>query len=66
MASDWDKPLVIGDADRKKVYKKDGKVSVLFDIGGEDLWIPEKCIHEDSDVWCDSEDPSGTLVVRLW
>lgn len=66
MASDWDTPHTLGDAERKRVYEKDGKKSVLFDVEGEEMWVPEKCIHDNSDVWCDSEDDSGTLVVRLW
>jgi hypothetical protein len=66
MATDWDKPFVLGNADRKKVYDKGGKVNVLFDVEGEEIWVPEKCIHEDSDVWWNSKDPSGALIVRLW
>jgi hypothetical protein len=66
MAGDWDKPFTMGDSERKKVFKRDGKVNVLFDVEGEELWVPEKCIHPDSDVWCDSKEECGTLVVRLW
>ena len=51
MASDWDTPHTLGDAERKRVYEKDGKKSVLFDVEGEEMWVPEKCIHDNSDVW---------------
>jgi len=65
--NDWDKPFTMGDAERKRTHTNDdGKLSVLFDVEGEELWVPEKCIHDDSDVWGDSKDDSGTLVVRLW
>lgn len=67
MASDWDEPYNMGDAERIRTHKGDsGKVSVLFNVEGEELWIPESCIHEDSDVWCDSKESAGTLVVRAW
>lgn len=65
--SDWDKPFSMGDAERLRTHRNDeGKMKVLFDVEGEEMWVPESCIHEDSDVWCDSRDESGTLVVRLW
>lgn len=64
--NEWDEPFQLGDAERKKVSDNDGKVNVLFDVEGEEMWVPEKCIHADSDVWCNSKDDSGTLVVRLW
>lgn len=67
MSNDWDEPYTIGDAERKRVYTNaDGKTSVLFDLGDEEVWVPEKCIHEDSDIWGKSKESSGTLVVRLW
>jgi len=68
MISDWDKPFTLGDAYRKRVAKiEDGdSKSALYDVEGEDMWIPENCIHEDSEVSYDSDDAYGTMVVRLW
>jgi len=66
MASEWDAPHSMGDATCIKL--SDGG-AVLFDVGGEEIWIPGKCIHPDSEV-VTSHDPDknveGELIVRVW
>lgn len=68
MTSDWDEPFTLGDAHRIRAAKiVDGdSESALYDVEGEEMWIPEKCIHEDSEISCCSDDADGTMVVRLW
>lgn len=39
--------------------------AVLFEIEGEETWIPKSVIHEDSEVW-KADQSAGTLVVAGW
>jgi len=38
--------------------------ALLCTIGGEELWVPQSVIHDDSEVYQDGDE--GTLVVAYW
>ncbi len=40
-------------------------IRVLLDSDGKTYWVPESCVHDDSEVFrgCDDE---GDLVVKTW
>lgn len=38
--------------------------AILVDVDGEEVWIPQSCVHDDSEVWKRGDE--GTLVVTRW
>jgi hypothetical protein len=43
---------------------KSTDAAVLCEIDGEEMWIPQSQIHDDSEVW--KEGDEGKLVVSQW
>lgn len=41
-------------------------MALLVEIDGEEVWIPKSVIHDDSEVFDDSENSTGTLIVKKW
>lgn len=56
-------PFIMGDAEVLR-ESNNGK-NLLFDVEGEEIWVPKKVIHDDSEVWKYPQD-EGTLVVEYW
>ena len=60
---DWEDPHLMGEVVVE--YKTDD--AVKFNVDGEEIWVPNKCIHDDSEVWESSKRGDiGNLVVRFW
>ena len=38
--------------------------ALLVDVDGEEIWIPQSQIHEDSEVY--EEDTEGGLIISAW
>lgn len=60
---DVDKPFILGDAE--VLAESKNEKNLLFNVDGEEMWIPKKVIHDDSTVW-EKGQPAGELVVKLW
>lgn len=58
-----EEPFIMGDAE-PITESRNGK-NILFNVEGEEIWVPKKVIHDDSDVWKLGNDP-GSLVVKYW
>jgi hypothetical protein len=43
---------------------KSTEKAILVDVAGEEFWIPQSQVTEDSEVW--QEGDEGTLVVTDW
>lgn len=56
-----DVPVLLGEATPIRETDK----AVLFELDGEEIWIPKSVIHADSEVWSESDEP-GSLVVNRW
>lgn len=46
------------------VVKKQTDKALLCEINGDDVWIPQSQIDDDSEVW--NEGDEGTLVISQW
>jgi len=46
------------------IHETDKAICVSAPIFDEDTWIPQSCVHEDSEVWKDGQE--GDLVVKTW
>lgn len=40
--------------------------ALLIDIEGEEHWIPQSVVHEDSEVFDDEDNSEGMLVLQEW
>lgn len=55
---------------REKVRLDDANViratekAILVEVGGEEMWVPQSQIDDDSEVW--EERQEGTLIVSEW
>jgi hypothetical protein len=38
--------------------------AILVDLDGEERWVPQSCVHADSEVW--KEGQEGELVLTRW
>jgi hypothetical protein len=40
--------------------------ALLVEIEGEEEWVPKSVVHDDSEIFDDSENSDGMLVVEEW
>lgn len=55
-----DLPVSMGQA---KVTKETPK-AILVEIGSKEIWVPQKAVHDDSEIW--KQGDKGKLVVCAW
>ena len=59
---DGDDPCELGTAE----YMFESQKAVMFNIEGEEMWVPKSVIHNDSEIWDSTSERCGLLVVKTW
>jgi hypothetical protein len=55
-----DLPVSMGNVKVRRETEK----AILVDIGGQEIWIPQSAVHDDSEAWKYGD--CGKLVVCTW